>query len=309
MAKNFLFGLIASVLGFASSAHAECAPQTNPCCEEACCSGSTAFVSADLLYLRASTEGINNCVTDFFSSDDIGSVTLRNYRGHSDDIGYKLKPGFRLGAGFDFVDCDWNVAAFWTHFDTHTNEAHGLSNGFHWNLHYDTIDIVSGQEYCLNHAFTLRPFGGLRFARIDQKLNLDALDIASNTTINERNKSKFLGAGPLVGLEGSWAVGCDFSVYANGGVSLLFGEFRNRFNGTEMDATLVDTYSTKQRQRSCLTALDAGLGVRWIKSYCGGSHLMVQLGLELHKYYNANRLSSYGDLTLDGFNLSASYFY
>lgn len=303
------------------------------CCEPECC--GRGFFSADLLYLRAFEGGLDDCfpVEDFDYVTSDGSV-ISKFRGKGEDPQFNWDPGFRIGAGYEF-GCGLDVAVFWTHFHSKSSRNRGDSYGYghersiHWKLDFDVVDILVGRGFDVGSCFSLRPFGGLRGARIDQKLRthfsdrndvfVDSLSTyydydspAYSYLTHENGKSKahgkerFLGIGPVIGLEGDWNLGCGFSVYANISAAVLYGRFHVRSHESDKFDGGEDSCDVHRRLSACQGVVDAGLGIRWLTCFCS-NEVWFQLGLEHHSYFNQNRLGCYGDLCLDGANFSAGF--
>lgn len=187
------------------------------------------------------------------------------------------------------------------------------------------IDLIAGYNYELGSCFALRPFGGLRGARIDQKLRITEFDdsfsssdfsssdfsplsFSSSSALFTRdvhNKEKFSGLGPLIGIEAAWNVGCGFSVYASISAACLYGKFNIRVFETDLDVNAANFCQVRYHTDASLAVADAALGVRWQTCFCDNMRLILQLGLEHHRYFDYNRIGCYGDLSFDGLNLSA----
>jgi len=115
-----------------------------------------------------------------------------------------------------------------------------------------------------------------------------------------------MAVGPLVGVEGDWKLGCGFSVYANASFAILYGNFRVHFDQSQEFVDGGEYCEIKRRLHACQGVVDAGLGIRWETCVCK-TNVWFQLGLEHHRYFNQNRFGNYGDLCLDGGNLSAGF--
>ncbi|WP_068468856.1 Lpg1974 family pore-forming outer membrane protein [Candidatus Protochlamydia phocaeensis] len=303
-------------------------------CAPACCCGK-GFISADLLYWRAFEDGLDACfpteAVDYVSSD--GNI-ISKFKGKGEDPDFNWDAGFRLGTGYQFAS-GWDIAAFWTHFHSHSSRHHRNNyesrdeHELRWKLDFEVVDLIGAREINLGSCFTLSPFGGLRWARIEQKLRSNFISNAdfysgsssqifysdfspsgyssSNfSTFSSHNKEKFWGLGPLVGVELDWNLGCGLSLYANASVAFLYGHFHVRLNESDEFVDGADFCNVKRNMCACQTVLDAGLGVRWQTCFCG-SIVWLQLGLEHHSYFNQNRFGDYGDLCLDGANFSAGF--
>lgn len=292
--------------------------EENQCCYSCQEPSSKGFICADLIYWRAFEGGLDTCVprrvSDTTTSE--GFVTSR-FNGRSKDPHFQWEPGFRIGTGYGKACSNLDVEAYWTHF--HSN-SHGSKNGNRrrWRLNFDVVDVVVGYQTDLNSCFVLKPFAGLRGAKIDQKLHINESPLhepsssSSSSTLldvlitsNRRNKEEFTGVGPLLGVEGDFKIGCSLSLYATGAVSWMYGHFDVRL--IENDET-EDTQSfckVTKHLEACVTAADIAFGVRWHKCFCNNMRLVLQLGLEHHRYFDFNRIGAYGDLSFDGVSLSA----
>ncbi len=280
------------------------------CQPEALC--GVGFMSFDLLYWIAFESGLDICVpeqvTDTITPD--GKVISR-FRGKGREPHFRWDPGFRVGFGYAFPN-RWDIAASWTHFHSHGHFSRYNDNESSWNLYFDVIDIIGAYRFDLTNCLTLRPFAGLRAARIDQKISghnfsnfsSSSSSIINEVTLNNSSKQKFSGIGPLVGLELDWDIGCCFSLYANTSISWLYGN--NRIRNSEYEETLDFLYSCRVNKNlhANLAGADVGFGIRWQKCICNNTKLLFQLGLEHHRYFDYNRIGGCGDLNLDGVNFS-----
>jgi hypothetical protein len=110
----------------------------------------------------------------------------------------------------------------------------------------------------------------------------------------------------LLGLEADWKVGCGFSFYVSGAVSWLYGKHKTKFSETIETCDTSSFCSIHGHIDANIAAADAAFGIRWQKCICGNKALLLQLGLEHHRYFDYNRFCNYGDLSFDGVNFSAA---
>lgn len=305
-----------------------CEPTCNISCQPAC--NVKGFISADFLYWRAFESGLDQCVatevsdsitstsSSATSSSSSDQIVVSRFTGEGRDPHFNWDPGFRIGAGYELGGDKWDIAVLWTHFHSHSSRD---GNAFRWSINYDVIDIIEAYQCELGSCFTLRPYGGLRGARIDQKLRLNDVTSAVSSsfasfsgaslvdgpiTTNSNNKQKFSGLGPLLGLEVDWKIGCGFSVYINLAASWLYGKFDIRQSELTESADTIDSFKVRKRLHASLAVGDAGFGFRWQTTFCNDIRLLLQLGFEHHRYFDYNRINgNYGDLSFDGLNLSA----
>lgn len=282
------------------------------------------MVRADLLYLRACEGGFDqDCgpveITDRFSSDDSVTSVIKNKRAH---LNFKWDPGFRVGLGYDSAASCYNAGAYWTHFDTHAHNERD-QNHVDWNLNYDVVDAVISREFCRESCLSWTPFAGLRGAWVNQKLKKKYVShlnschgcncSSSSSSSEERvkthkeDKQDFYGYGPQIGLAANWRMECGFSLYGSIDTALLFGDFNIKSHVKEINSSTTTYCEDKDKHCACQAAVDAAVGLQWIKCICEKTYLELKLGLEHHRIFDYNQFGGYGDLCLDGATFSAAF--
>ena len=292
-------------------------------CEEACtpiscCSESCGqfFAGAEFLYLRAFEGGLSNVcdstdTVDFSEDDGITSVL----RGKSHDPDFNWNPGFRIGAGFEFADERGAIGALWTHYDSHSGGGHEHGHENKWHIDFNVVDLLYAYNCNPCDCFTFIPYAGVKFAQINQKLHTHFFSTHTDmdgTFIDHsrgRAKEEFLGVGPFVGIEGVWGLGCGFSVYGDISVAGLYGTFHVKSHSIDQFDTGRNINLLKKHTQACQAVVDAGFGIRWQTCFCDDKVLLLQLGLEQHRYFNHNQICSYGDLVLDGVSIGVGFEY
>lgn len=303
----------------------------DPCCS---CKNGHFFVDANLLYLRAIEGGLSSwCDSTDINNANENDIVISRLKGKAHDPKFKWNLGFRLGGGYKFADSNCGIGVYWTHYNSHTHGDKSHRNEHKWKINFDVVDILYGCKFDLSNCFVLTPFGGLRYAKIDQKLRTNFIntitDIEGSTpsssfsnisslkgSVNEvltkskgNIKEEFSGIGPLIGVEGSWDIKCGFSLYGNISVSLLYGIFHVRSKQADVFETGKNINHLRKHIEACQAVVDAGFGIRWKTCFCNDRFLILQLGLEQHQYFNHNRFCNYGDLSLNGVALSISHEY
>ena len=277
-----------------------CAPtccDSTPCCTT-CCGDFT--VGARILYLRAYEGGLSNvCDQTEISNTIEGGVLVSRLEGRNHDPDFDWNLGFSIGAGYQFADSNCGFAANWLHYHNHSGSG---SDEHKWKLNYNVVDLVYLCDCGCSTCFNVIPFAGLRYARVDQKL--DSYLISSDDGILEISdgevKEDFSGIGPIFGVEADWRLGCGFSLYANIAGSVLFGRFHvHSDNINEFDTGINIDHLIKHTDASQFV-LDLGFGVRWETCFCCDKTLVLQLGVEEHRFFNHNQFCGYGDLSLAG---------
>lgn len=282
------------------------------CVEKTCCAPCPpqcghGFIGADLLYWRPFQDGLDTCCpTDVSNTTLPDGRIISTFEGRGKNADFKWNPGFRVGAGYEFACSNWDIGALWTHFNSKAHGSQCDENRFRWNIDLDVIDLLVAYHCNCNSCFTLRPYVGLRGARIDQKLrhgrspNSTTFAITDNNLTGTHNKQKFNGLGPLIGLETDVKVACGFSLFVNGTVSWLYGRNDVRFTNSTATIDVIDFCRIKNKIDSTLLAADASIGVRWQRCFCTNKQFFLQLSYEHHRYFDYSRIGNCGDLSFDG---------
>lgn len=290
-------------------------PVCNPC--------GNWFVSADLLVWSACEDGLG------FGVRATGTTTEDIFEEKEKNLSEKWNAGFRVGLGYN-MPCDgWDITGYWTHIEGHRKgsetsdfitdsdgeitvffpswiEVPFIPDGVNadWKLRLDVIDLELGREFYISKCLTLRPFIGVRAARIDQKFDVEAFSDRNLQTFNLETEMKndYCGVGLRAGMDSEWSFGCGWSIYGQAAVSLLYGHFnlkREHFEIDPADDTAFsspsdDEFVTELSHKSdhhnaCRAITDLGVGVRWKQYFdCDCMALTLQLGWEQHMFFGQN---------------------
>jgi hypothetical protein len=279
----------------------------SPCCCPCQPPRGHGFIGAELLYWRAFQDGLDICIpTDVSDTVLSDGRIISTFEGRGKDPRFEWNPGFRIGAGYEFACSNWGVGALWTHFNSKAHRSFSDENRLKWHIDLDIIDLLVDYQCDLNSCFALKPYLGVRVARIDQKLRLGGVPdsktfaIASENLFGTHNKHKFVGVGPLFGLEVDFQLACGFSLYVNGNVSWLYGSNNVKLTNSTATIDVIDFYNIKNKTSSTLMAADASFGIRWQTCFCKNKQFFLQLGYEHHRYFDYSRIGKCGDLSFDG---------
>lgn len=298
-------GLLMAVSAQVSGADGYSLTNCEPCCDNPK-TGITVW--GELLYWRPELCGLEAAFGNTsIETTVVGNIITTTVRESHVEPHSKWDLGYRLGAE---VNCDClDVDARWTHFKGGATY-HKSSQDGHWDITYDVIDLTLGRSFEVGSCFNLKPFIGIRGARIHQSLhsNLETLFtsplIGSNTVFIEMDdRESFRGVGPLLGIEADWQIGCGLSLYGR----LDFVTYYGNVKGSNFDTdTFTSTVSVcNGSKHGCFNSVgtDLALGVRWEKCMtcsCYDMNFMVNLCLEQHRIYDFSDLGSDGTLSLDG---------
>jgi hypothetical protein len=319
-----------------------CADEEGICCFNEpmpCCEGMF-FLEADFLYWKARQQGLDvfssssqftNTVTVDTATESIEvSESVRHYH----RLHFDWRCGVRIGAGYTFANSNWDLLSRWTYFHGHGHVGKANIKG-KWNLTYNVLDVLTrGPQFYVGSSFRWKAFGGVRAARIDQKLNVLAetsgtqINPFSNTNLrlstfigSSSSRSNYKGIGPEFGFNTAWSLPKKFGVYADAGGSLLYShydaKFSDEFNDISTSFTPADPPRTDQfvsvdradaETNTCQVVLDLALGISWQSYDCfcpSETGYLFKLGWEHSQWFNHNAVSRTGDLCFDGLVFSA----
>jgi hypothetical protein len=201
--------------------------------------------------------------------------------GSIESLGWEADSGVRIGGGYRFGGAAWEAGVFYTYLHAHgeetlTSPAGGIlyatltrpgmiqqvdSASGSTGLNYNVLDVEFGRTFVLGECFSLRLFGGGRFAWIDQNLNV-IYDGGDASTAQVLSPIDFEGAGLRLGGEGRWNVRWGFNVYARGSASLLAGSFQTQLVETNNAGATVDV-NVCEHFNKFVPVFELGLGIGW----------------------------------------------
>lgn len=267
----------------------------NGCCEVECEPNHHLTFSGDFLYWRALQNGLDDCFCGKGTKDE-------------------WNPGYRVGLEISPICEGLDIAAYWTHFQNNSNrnssDDDDIDSFSHWKLDYDTVDLLLGYKAKTND-YNYTPYVGLRGVMIDGKLHAlfascTCADAISDSITEQHHKEKFWAIGPKIGVKGDYTLGCNFGLYADVAVGILYGRFKLEANDFQTIPDPTDSGATCVHRHvdACQAVVDAAVGIQWKYSFCDSVEATVKLGLEHHRYFNQTHLGGYGDLCFDGGTLS-----
>lgn len=221
---------------------------------------------------------------------------------------HKSNWGYRVGFFCDFARPERDFGVIWTHLNFNTRHHHESESNWRWKFNYDTIDLITSGDFCLNRCLLVRPFGGLRLAKIDQKSRSHVEKVSQcisdsfEIIKDNRDKADFNGLGPSVGIAAYYNFDGCTSIFGSISTGVLYGNFVIKSHGSETFTNPDETCfcSVRRTKQATQVFSDASIGIRW--EGCSGrcANFILQISLEHHAYYQFNRLGNSGDLYLDG---------
>ena len=151
-----------------------------------------------------------------------------------------------------------------------------------WDVDINLIDLQLGRNFWSSKYLALRPFMGIRVARLDQtyticskggSFNYSKKSDTSATNQETKLQNVYQGAGLMAGLDSTWNLGCGWGIYGNMAPSLVYGSFDNKHKEYTRPATggssAKDDYiDIKETIKVSRAMLDLGLGLQWMGMVC-----------------------------------------
>lgn len=200
-----------------------------------------------------------------------------------------------------WVDDQWRMDSLQDHSVSHRNEFTNV----HWQLDFDTGDLIVGQSFYPS-SFAITPFGGIRYARITQKLRLKSVGTLKDTEGTsfifgaQHHRQRYWGLGLLLGLGANWDLGCGFGAFGSVDGVALRGHLTARCQDSLMQMGTIDYYIDQTRRLAWLYGLDVAAGISFDQCLCDDLHITFKFTLEHHGYFDFNKMGCSGDLSLDG---------
>ncbi len=319
--------------------------ETSPCCVPVLAKPAdegTFRLFSDVLYWKVTEGSAENWaqeITPQGLGTTLGTASLV-------DAPFEWHAGFRIGAEFQPRESDFGVSVYYTHFATQaTNQATGevysaflgnfyvgnpdgtsfgpkYSNGsIDWDFQFDTLDLEVGRKFVVSDSLALRPFIGLKAAKIDQSMNSQwdyPIDTSSQTYLftsaTEDLKQEFWGIGPSLGVNAVIPIVTrpDYSLHIFGSPSaaLMYGnwKFKDQYRNNGPTSTDYPTPSVVDINSDPIsgaaTMARGVLGIEWVQ-YFSRMTTSVRIGYEAQIWLNQMQFYSYNMGRLN--NLTSLY--
>lgn len=211
------------------------------------------YVMGEWLYWKFTEGGTEFAVTHTPIAEPTDSTfpSLPNAKVQS--LHFDWRSGFRVGAGYHFVDKGWDVSGSYSQISSHAkSSAHGAvfplldyqdsnpvlqatSARAKWDIKFKVIDFEIGRLYSIAPSLNIQPHFGLKAAMINQGAHVNYSNndplffgIPVGKTFTLREKNDFRGIGLRTGLHSMWEMGGGFSFYGTGAVSLLVSQIKTK---------------------------------------------------------------------------------
>lgn len=175
-----------------------------------------------------------------------------------------------------------------------------------WGYLFNQGALDVGRMFSVSKNLKLRPYTGIRGAWLQETTTSKY----TNNSFPTRDKLdlKDIMIGLNMGLNTTWLISKEFSVYSNLAVASLVDRESATFTTTQNNA-LTHNSSTNDGAY-VVNVIDFALGLRWDRNFSNNNyHVSINLGYEQHSFLNINTIA---DLELQGlgnfeYNTSADF--
>lgn len=172
-----------------------------------------------------------------------------------------------------------------------------------WRLQLNSIDLELGRKYWLSPCFNLRPYVGLRGAWTKTRFsNTGTRNPLGVATLSRKFKDRFIdrqwGVGLLAGIQPTFLLGCNVSIYGNLDGALIWGKSQSTkkesynqsfFNGGIFVLSSFNPDNFHREFFTMVPILDVALGLRWEDTWCRDRYrTALDLGWEHHVWFDLN---------------------
>ncbi|MCF7806651.1 MAG: hypothetical protein K9M13_03275 [Simkaniaceae bacterium] len=256
--------------------------------------------------------------------------------------GFKYQSGFKVGLSAMLGHDNWDLEAqyIWLHSNdkkttlTTTTNAEStyapiwmtqpdstelIGGDGRWNMRYNVVQLNLGRNFLVSENLSFRPYYGIRGAWVHQNNITNytfatSEDVLSNFNINQ--KQNWWGVGFQTGTDAGFWFDENWAIYANFGTSLMWGKysFTNKQKNTTSEDSQPYTENWNGTEYGVQPTLDLEMGFRWQMCFDDNTYaFLLQAGWEQQVWINhikfSNASQDDGDLSIQGFNIRARFFF
>jgi hypothetical protein len=266
------------------------------------------LVFFDVLYWHPKTD-----LTEVGGDELRVSSRIESDGSHTPYADFNWSFGFRTGMGYVFPERGWDVVLKYTRLTFNDNFSDNpgslrrvISNfgkaqssdpvafvkGSH-RIDYQAVNAELGKKFVIDANFLFHPVFGVQAIWINQLPHIinqaeggNTLNIAQHTAISEKS----VGVGPLTKIYSSWCFCGGWSIYGDGGFSLLFTRYRGHMD-IEGEAGDPDLYwSNKETKHYVVPNLSLSIGIGYERMLQSQNQISLSLGYESQMYFNQSYL-------------------
>lgn len=232
------------------------------------------------------------------------------------DLHPNYRFGFDLGVNTRFHGCNTILSLNWEHFNSHTTDCHKVSVDTDMvgplseigpdadqyknavgsvKFHFNTINLTYGQVIHCSDCWYTDVFAGINITTIKQNLSSVYSNDDASVTRSICTPSTFKGAGPQLGINFSYKIGCDFHFTGKLATAILVGPSANSttFTSASPDLALFNAVAPniqticEHKRSQIVPAFEERLGISYSFTICRDYCAQIEVGYEARIYLNA----------------------
>lgn len=276
------------------------------------------WVEGDFLYWQSSMGSLDYGITSK------SSTRIEDGKVKSPHFNWDF--GFRLGLGYKLPHDKWDLFVNYTYVHANAQGHAGgsdrvvlpsLATNFaalspfyassahaHWKMHLNMGDVELGRTCVAGKWLSIRPFIGIRGLVIDQ--DYDVVYKGGMVAPSDQDKvsmdSDFWGVGIRTGFDSLWGLGKGISIYGNGSISLLSGNF-DVHEREKLEAIAIRKFDAQRDIDNVVVTADLALGLQWDYLFSKNRyHFGVKFGWEFDLFFDQNQLFNFMSTNPGAFN-------
>lgn len=245
----------------------------------------------------------------------------------------EFRPGFKIGVGLDMDFDGWDTYAEYTWFyqpwktnSTTSNNNNNYSSFVHFNTEssslsslaiasasssrkeqFNILDLECGRNFYISRQITLRPFFGLKLARMLEKTKIIESQKGEDGNIKLFLSQSLSGVGGRAGINTFWHITTHFGMYGDLALTALWSRIHNHYNSYFSFNDNSSHRSNKLNTQILLPVMEIGLGIAYETWFAQERYqLYAKAGWEEQVWINYNyntpngTVNNTGSLTLQG---------
>ena len=236
-------------------------------------------------------------------------------------------PGVRLGLIFPIFPSKWQLETSWMYFHANPSERHAKDDDYgilaslliptwgatgnafvnkvsgRWKMTMNTVDMKLERMFMPIKRFYVTPSGGLMAGFIQQSVNVHYQDIRidfpeDNTPHKVHGHSNMWSLGPVLGVEFGCSFPSHFSLFFNGSIAALVGQFSLKTKYRDfIDAPSSSRIEIRDHERRgfLVEQFQAGISKKWL--YCKWG-CELTLGWEFQDWGRQMRLNWFNSFSV-----------
>ena len=264
------------------------------------------YISTELLYFQAQENGLTYAI-----KSQNGEGLLNDAKGQNPHFSWDF--GSKIGLGYIFHRDCWDLSSSWTRFYTKASShedagdehvifstwTHPQSNSpfsqseAHWHLALNLLDLTLSRCFAIGQKTSLCPSLSLYSAWLNRKYRMTFESEKAHLQNTSTLRNNFWGFGPGFGIRAMFRLAPDWSLFGEGTLGLLLGNFQLKQREWQNHQEI---YETDNSFRNTLAFINTEMGIGWDRLLIAGRlHILLQIAWENTLFLNENQSMHFTD--------------